>query len=160
MRVYSFSVGPHAESDRALLRELARRTDGRFGVVQEASVARTVLPYVSIAGLQAVELKNLTTGAGGRATRVFPDGSFDGYVPLELGSNVIRVTAQMDDGRKIERERTVVYSRPEITTDAERRASQVLLEEFRARTIEIELAAHTRSHLLTRKQLEIVLEEP
>jgi hypothetical protein len=76
--------------------------------------------------------------------RVFPSGSFDGYVPLAEGKNQITITGVMEDGQKVSSTRTVYYERPKNPTPDDELAAQQLKEGLQNRMVEIELMAEMR----------------
>ena len=157
MRIFAVAVSPKTDGQRDLLRELARRTDGRYTVARKASTPE--LPFISLAGLDQIELVNTTTGQAGRAIRVFPDGSFDGFVPLAVGRNIVRVVARLEDGRQIERERTLFFARPAEAAQEDHADTRSLLRELQIRTLRTEM--ETRKHLNARtRRLEIQVEAP
>ena len=88
--------------------------------------------------------------------RLFPDGSFDAYVQLRPGENLLRVTVHGESGGTREIERTVRYEK--IPDSALARARlQDLLDEIRLRTLETQLAEEARRKRAKAKarQLEI-----
>ena len=128
-------------------------------MIRDTPTAERNLPYISLAGVDQIELTNTTTGEDGRAIRIFPDGSFDGYVPLAIGRNLVRVVARLDDGRRVERERTVFYDRPAEATEADREDTRNFLRELQVRTVQTEMEASRRLRARTRR-LEIQMESP
>ncbi len=155
VRIYAFAIGPGALERPDVLRQLASSTDGRYFEVREPGEIIDHLPRLDVALLEDVSLINHTTGARGRAVRVFADGSFDGYVHLKPGENNLTVEARAPDGREFRVERTVHYKPPEgISLSALKRASE-LRESLRVRTAETELAAQAHGKLTLKRSIEI-----
>ena len=134
--VHTFGFGP-AREDPGVLAELAALSGGRHRAVSDP--AAPLEPPAS-AGIETIELLNETTGATGRAVRWFPNGSFDGFVPLEPGPNRIVVRVRLTDGRRLEAVRHVPYRPPDAPNEADRRAAAELLAELQRRTLAFELA--------------------
>jgi hypothetical protein len=98
-----------------------------------------VLSEVRLAGLESVTIRNLTSGRDGRAVRVFADGSYDGFVPVEPGPNQLEVRARMSDASTASGTVDIFVERAEVQSEQERADDQRLLDELRARTAETEL---------------------
>jgi hypothetical protein len=143
IRIHAFALGVPAdpgEADGGVFAALAARTGGTFERLTRAGDAIAKLPRTDLVGLAEVRFRNATTGQPGRAVRVFPDGSFDGFVELAPGANRVLVEAVASDGSQRQDERTVV--RAPAADDAETRARLgELLQELRRRTRETELWA-------------------
>ena len=96
-----------------------------------------------------------TTGATGRAVRLFPDGTFDGFAPLALGKNELRLRAVSEAGASLTITRWVTFEK--ALPDPEQLARLRKLLELR--TLETELAERARQKreqtLERQKQLEI-----
>ena len=71
----------------------------------------------------------------------FPDGSFDGYLRLAPGENIVRVVATMAGGGELRETRSVYYERPERPTATDLREAEALRNDLRQRTVETELDA-------------------
>lgn len=157
VRIYTFAIGEGALERPDVLREVARITDGKFYEVANPGEIVKHLPSLDVALLEGVSLTNRTTGALGRAVRVFSDGSFDGYLQLQPGKNEVIIEARAPDGSQLRVERTVHYSTPESTTVGDLKRAAELSEALRARTAETELAAraHREPRLLRSIQIEI-----
>ncbi len=140
IRIYSFAIGSAALERPDVLEELASSTDGRFFEVRDPGDIVRHLPRLDVALLANVKLWNRTTGAEGRAVRVFGDGSFDGYVRLQSGQNALVVEASAPDGEQFRVERTVYYRAPERTTLGDLKRATELSEALQVRTTETELA--------------------
>ena len=98
------------------------------------------LPMVSLAQLSDVELTNATSGERGRAIRVFPGGSFDGFVPLVPGRNQLAVSAALLDGTRLEHHIELTYTRPAKPFPADLEAQRALLDRLKLRSVETDLA--------------------
>ena len=86
------------------------------GLVPSVQVT-TTLPSsstISSSGSTSISL-NLSTESRGRATRVFPDGSFDSLVQLVPGLNRIQIEVIGGDGGRTRAVREVFYERPPPT---------------------------------------------
>jgi hypothetical protein len=97
VQIHALQLG--AEGDLGVLSELAQRTGGRFVSAQQRHDYAELLPIE--AALRDVLLVNLTADTPGRLVRVFPDGSFDGYLDLVRGRNEIQVSATLNDGETV-----------------------------------------------------------
>jgi hypothetical protein len=159
VHVLAVGLGPDERQNSELLRELARRTNGRFWALEEPAALADYLPQLSLVGLDSVRIQNLTSGEMGRAVRLFPDGSFDGYLRLSPGENRLRVTARMHDGREIRADRRVFYDKPERPTAEDQARASALLQSLRQRTLETERAAAVRQRGALERDLEIEPEE-
>jgi len=140
IRIYPFALGSEAEPALDVYRALAAISGGRFERIERPADAIARLRRVDLADLAELRVENLSSGQPGRALRTFPDGSFDGFVPLETGPNRLRVTAVAGDGSSESLERVVHY-RPGEETEALRAERAALLGELRRRTREVELWA-------------------
>jgi hypothetical protein len=98
-----------------------------------------------------VELQNATSGEPGRAVRLFPDGSFDGFAPLSSGKNELRLTAVSEGGARATVTRFVTFEK--ALPDPEK------LERFRKqleiRAVETELYERARSKRAERLKKEL-----
>jgi hypothetical protein len=89
-------------------------------------------------------IENLSPHASARAVRVFPDGSFDAYLPLASGANRIEVIATVAGGGEVRETRTVFYEKPEVPTKDDLEAAAELRDRLRNRRLESKLAAEAR----------------
>jgi len=151
VRVFTFGVGSRAEDNSAFLHALAYETGGRHVSVASSPSIAVELPLVSLTGLSDVELWNETTHAGGRAVRVFPDGSFDGYVPLAEGSNTLRATATLDDGRTVETRVRVNFHHASPPTAQQTADGEALLGDLRNRSVETDFAVRAQEERRKRR---------
>lgn len=162
VRVFTFGVGPRARYFAEFLREIAGETGGRYVRVHASADIAVELPLVSLSGLSDVELRNDTNGETGRAVRVFPDGSFDGYAPLAEGDNSLTITTTLDDGRSARAHARVRFTRPVTATREHVSAAESLLQTLRTRTVETDLARRAQAEHRRRrlKQVEIEADPP
>ena len=160
VHILAVGLGPDELQNSELLRELARRTNGRFGALEEPAALADYLPQLSLVGLDSVGIQNLTSGETGRAVRLFPDGSFDAYLRLSPGENRLRITARMHDGREARIDRRVFYEKPERPTAEDQARANALLQSLRERTLEAERAAAVRQRGALDRDLEIEPEKP
>jgi hypothetical protein len=161
VRIYPFALGSEAEPALEIYQALAAATGGRYERIDRPGDAVARLRVVDLADLASLDVQNVTSGQAGRAVRVFPDGAFDAFLPLEPGPNRVRVTAAAVDGTRSVLERTVVY-RPGPGGDADLAARQrALLDELRRRTREVELWAEIeRGRSIQTRELELGVERP
>ena len=144
VHVYAYALGSTRE-EAHVLAEMAEMTDGEFIDVQRIGDVVDHLPYTDFAGIDAVSMTNRTSGLDGRAIRLFGDGSFDGFVPLVAGENLLEVRVRSSKGDEMRTLRTVRYEpSSEVGTDLSR-----LLH---VRTVETELAARARERREARKR--------
>ncbi len=158
VRIYAFAIGASALDRPDVLKQIAATTNGRFFEVKEPGEIVHHLPRLDVALLENVSLTNRTTGARGRAVRVFGDGSFDGYVQLEPGENIVVVEASAPDGEQFLVERTVHYQAPSRVTVGDLKRATELTELLRARTTETELAARAHRNDVLQRSVEIELD--
>ncbi|MBM4335860.1 MAG: VWA domain-containing protein [Deltaproteobacteria bacterium] len=158
-RIFAFGVGETEGTGPTLLWNLARYTRGRHVSVPAAREIAVELPLVSLSGVSDVELANETTGGHGRATRIFPDGSFDGLLPLAEGDNTLRVVATLEDGRRLETRTRIRWSPPPEPSAADRATSAALLEALRTRTRATDEAARVHAER-RRRRLQLLELEP
>jgi len=156
--IHAFALGPEAARKTDVYEQIAQRSGGRLTLVESPADIVDRLPRVSLAGLEAVTLRNASTGAEGEAVRTFPDGSFDGYVRLVPGENRIQIVAQMEGGQEVRAARSVFFVRPEEPSAEERAAAELLLEALRARTVETELGLRARQRARQERNLDVSIE--
>jgi hypothetical protein len=165
IRIYSFALGEEAEEALEVYRQVAKLSGGRFEKITRPAEVIARLRRVDLAGLEALRVVNRSNGNPARALRVFPDGSFDGFVELAPGENHLLFIATSREGRKTSVAREVIRL-PDACANrdgqgAECERVRALLEELRRRTLEIALWAEVESgrnfHLL---EVEIQPEPP
>jgi len=145
IRIYSFALGREAEEALEVYRRMAILSGGRFEKIGRPADAIARLRRVDLADLEELRVVNRSNGRPVRALRVFPDGSFDGFVELAPGKNLVEFTATARDGTMVSVSRDVTClleaggNGDEEGTDRER--TRALLEELRRRTRETALWA-------------------
>jgi tetratricopeptide (TPR) repeat protein len=142
--VHAFALGKAAIEDPDFFRGLAERTGGKFVPVEKPGDVVSEFANIRFTGLKDVQIESSPIGQPGRAVRVFPNGSFDGYVPLAEGKNKITITGIMEGGEKLSATRTVYYERPKSPGPADELAARELQETLQERKLEIELLAEMR----------------
>lgn len=157
IQIHALQLG--AETGLGVLSELAQRTGGIFVSAQQRNDYATLLP-IREAALREVLLANLTADTPGRLVRVFPDGSFDGYLDLLKGRNEIQVTATLDDGETVSTLR-VLYFDPRAARDAaEMKRIVELRKHLSDRPLETDLGTRVKQHReKPTKELEVRVEE-
>ena len=99
---------------------------------------------MSLSRLSRIEIRNLTSGRSARAVRLFPDGTFDGYAPLQEGENLLRVTIYGERGGSTSVDLPVTFEQLAADAPGARRRLQILLDELRKRSLETLLAQQAR----------------
>jgi hypothetical protein len=118
---------------------MAISSGGRFEKIGRPADAIARLRQVDLADLEELRVVNRSNGKPVRVLRVFPDGSFDGFVELAPGKNLVEFTARARDGSmvSVSRDVTRLHDGEGEVTDQER--ARELLEELRRRTRETAL---------------------
>lgn len=141
VQIYALGFGEDVREEPGVLGELAELTGGRYiPVLEPANVLRD-LASIEFAKPGGLTMTNLTTGESGRAIRVFSDGSFDGFLGLAAGANLLEVAADGPDGERVREQRLVFYEKPSEQTLEDRRRAARMLVELRHRFAETELAS-------------------
>jgi len=141
VRIHTLALADDEGAD--VLASMARVSRGLHIPVSRMGEVVQQLPFTGLAGVESVSISNRTTGADGRAVRLFADGSFDGFVSLVPGNNVLQVSVRAASGAEVHEQRTVQYEpMPYGALDQER--AEALRSKLRERTIETELAARAR----------------
>ena len=142
IRIHAFALGPLRTAET--YREIAEVSLGSYVSLEDPGDIVARLAEVRLSGLEAVEIRNQTNQTAARAVRVFPDGSFDGFLELQDGRNEIEVLATIQDREPIIQQVTLHYM-PDALETAEHEAT---LEEFRERlrerSVETELYRETQ----------------
>jgi hypothetical protein len=139
IRIYAFALGPEVIRHPEVFRTLTETSGGELLLVEQPAEVLDFLPHVSLTHLDRIEVENLTTRSPARAVRLFPDGTFDAWVPLVAGPNRLRIQAVARSGARSSVEREVRF---EQIQDERRR--ELLIQALRERTLETELAAEAR----------------
>lgn len=142
--VQAFALGRTALEDPEFYRELAERSGGKFIPVEDPANVVSEFANIRFTGLIDVTIQSAPSGKPGRAIRVFPNGSFDGYVPLIEGENQVTITGVMESGEKVSETRTVYYERPTNPGPEDEAAAARLRQHLQDRKVEIELLAEMR----------------
>ena len=152
-RIYAYALGPTAAVARDRFDEIVRANGGELLVLDSPGDIVEFVPYLSWTSIASVSLQNTTSGEAGRAMRLFPDGSFDGFAPLRPGRNELRFTATSQGGTAATA--TCWVSFEKTLPDPEK--LERLRKMLQVRAIETELAERARvkreEHL--KKQLEV-----
>ncbi len=138
IRIYSFALGLGEFEPDDVFFEMALISGGGHVRLEDPAEIVHELARVNLTGVTAIEIHNETAGKAARATRVFPDGSFDGLVPLEPGTNRVVVTAHGDAGG-VGRSEALIEYLPISPADAPEQV-EAFRRKLRARTVETELS--------------------
>lgn len=150
--LHSFALGPEAVRGRDILSLMSRLADGTLTEIDRPGDVLFHLPSVELSEVAEVKLENETTHQAGRAVRLLADGTFDGFVPLEPGRNVLHVTATGIGGGVHEEQRTVFYTpAPGSSKEVELEVSR-LRDLLRDRSIEVELGKEIQKAREERRQ--------
>jgi len=143
VRVHVLAIASQVEP-RPVLEELARLTGGSFESLTDPTELPVRLANTSLSPIEAVEVRNATTGGAGLAVRVLPDGRFDAIVKLAPGENVIEVRALAAAGASKVARRTLRYEPPPAGAPRTPESAE-LLDTLRRRTAELEVLAELRA---------------
>jgi hypothetical protein len=152
VRVSSLSLGIDEPRDPDVFAEMAKITGGEHLRVVTPGEVVEALPAIDLSRVARLRIENATTGEAARATRVRPDGSYDGWVRLRPGENRLRITAEGVEGGSATEERVVVYddSRPDPQELAR------IQKAIELRTLELELQREIRDS----RQRRVITLEP
>jgi uncharacterized protein YegL len=139
-RIYAYALGPTAGIARDRFNEIVRANGGQLLVLDQPADIVEFVPYISWTSITKVRLENTTNGETGRAMRLFPDGSFDGFAPLQPGRNELRFTATSQEGTEASATCWVSYDK--TLPDPEKLAA--FRKMLQVRAIETELAERAR----------------
>jgi hypothetical protein len=155
-RIYTFALGPD-DGGPNVLEEMAHVSGGEYVSFERLGDIVEDLPHRDLAGVASVRIVNRTTGSAARAVRLFADGSFDGFVELAAGENLLEIQARTPSGAEVNEARLVRYAPPAAPDEDEAEELRGLL---RVRTLETELAARAQAARSERiRRLEIEAEE-
>ena len=156
-RIYTFALSPD-DGTPNVLEKLAQVSGGEHVSFERLGDVVEDLPHRDLAGVASVRIVNRTTGSTGRAVRLFADGSFDGFVELVTGDNLLEVQARSPSGVEVNEARVVRYAPPAAPDED---AAEELRELLQERTLETELAARAQAARTERvRRLEIQAIEP
>ena len=139
VRIHAFAIGVEIMEGTDVYASISSQSGGHFVAIQKPADIGLRLSRLNLTRRTEVVLANATTGEPGRATRLFPDGSFDGVVGLAAGENRISIAARTPGGIPQVAERVVVFERRVPTNAAELEAAREQLARLRRRTMETEL---------------------
>jgi hypothetical protein len=137
IHIYAFAFGTEAAEATEVLEQMAEWTDGEAKHVEHPEQLVSMLRELNLGGVERVAIHNVSTDVPARAVRLFPDGSFDGVVTLQPGSNLLRIEAFGDDGRRSSVDRAVERL-PGASSGSEAARGRALLDALRQRTAEME----------------------
>ena len=160
IRLYAFALGATVMSRPGVFMEMVEANGGELLLVDTPGDIIDYVPHISLTKLRGIRVENLTIGKRARAVRLFPDGSFDAFAPLEPGENRLRVTIDGEADSQRILELSVTFEKTAGNTAEERRQLELLLERLKVRTIETELAeqAMRKRERALERQLTIELE--
>jgi hypothetical protein len=160
VRIHAFAIGVEIMEGTDVYASISSQSGGHFVAIQKPADIALRLSQLNLTRLAEVVVANATTGEPGRATRLFPDGSFDGVVGLTPGENRISVVARGPGGIERVAERVVVFERRDPRDAAEVQAAREKLARLRRRTMETELTLEIERgrNAEQDKQLDLVLE--
>lgn len=145
IHIYSFALGPKVAENPQVFIDIADASRGQLLLVERPGEVIDFAPHLSLTGIRRVEVLNVTTGEAGRAVRLFPDGSFDGFVPLAPGVNTIRLTATGESGGEAVVEHRIRFEKSSADTPEGKARIAALLRELEARSIQMRLAEEIRA---------------
>jgi len=160
VRIHAFAIGVEIMEGTDVYASISSQSGGHFVAIQKPADIALRLSRLNLTRLAAVVLANVTTGEPGRATRLFPDGSFDGVVGLTPGENRISITARGPGGIEQFAERVVLFERRDPRNEAEFQAAREKLARLRRRTMETELTLEIKRSRGAEqdKQLDLLLD--
>jgi Mg-chelatase subunit ChlD len=128
--VHTFCLGPEALGKPAACTEIARISGGRHHLVETPADIVDILPRTSIASVELLSVRNVTTGQMARTLTVGPDGQFTAEVPLAPGEN--RVIADLLGGAGLRKsaELVVRYGQPDV---------RIQVDQDRERSLQIQI---------------------
>ena len=152
-RIYAYALGPTAAAAHDSFQEIVAANGGELTVLDSPADIVEFVPYLSLTSIAKVSLENTTLGESGRAVRLFPDGSFDGFAPLQPGRNELRFTATSQAGTLATTTRWLTFDK--ALPDAEKLARFKKLLEVRAIETELAEKAQAKREEQRRKSLEV-----
>ncbi len=159
VRIYSYALGLTEIREEDVFAQIAEVSGGRLARVARPAEIVHELVRVDLAYVAEVRAENRTSGESARAVRVFPDGSFDGFVALVPGENAIAITARGHDGSERVLERIVRFERrgPVDAAEAERFdvRMEVLLQRLRDRSVETALRSEIEAQRVRAREVKI-----
>ncbi len=98
VRIHTYAIGREATREPRVPLEIARVTGAVFTAVVDPRDLQAALESVSFSDVEALRIRNATTGAGATYQLRNPDGTYAALVPAQAGRNVIEVFARSTDG--------------------------------------------------------------
>jgi hypothetical protein len=162
IQVHTFAIGQEALSGPIAPIEMASRTGGVFTPVRHPADIVTAMGEVSLANIESLTVRNLTTGRDADEVKLALDGTWTALVGLKVGRNRIEVTARASDGsearREIELQHAPDAALPEVPPGLV--ASRNLLLEARLQTLkQVGLGIERERDEQTRRDLALQIEE-
>ena len=142
--INTYALGPGALTYPEVVTEMARVSLGTFTPVQNPGDIIMLLQGVTFANVEDVVFTNVTTGDFSTDVRLNPDGSFQGYVPVQEGANRVRVIGLASDGSRGAVEFEFVFKRSELTGRDKLRELEDIQRQNKAlelRRLELEIKA-------------------
>jgi hypothetical protein len=133
LRIHSYALGSEPPGGEDVYARIAAETGGRYQRLASPGEILNELPRIDLSRVAEVAIANATSGEDGRSVRVFPDGSFDGFVRLVPGENLLRVRARGESGGEHRAERRVVFERRAPRDAEEERRFALELEALKRR---------------------------
>ena len=158
IRIYSFALGvePGSEGlDSLALREAARVTHGAYTALEEPGDVIEALPRIDLTGLATIRIRNRTTGEDARAVWTRPDGTFDGFVALRRGRNVLRVTATGPHGGEAAQDRVVFFRPGSRRSEEDLRELEALEQQIEKIRVEQDLIRRMEERRKRRRSREV-----
>jgi Mg-chelatase subunit ChlD len=128
--VHTFCLGPEALGKPAACTEIARITGGRHHLVETPADIVDILPRTSIARVELLSVRNVTTGQMARTLTVGPDGQFTAEVPLAPGENRVIADLLGSAGVRKSAELVVRYGQPDV---------RIQVDQDRERSLQIQI---------------------
>lgn len=110
VRIHSFAIGPEALEGPVAAVEMAAISEGLFTAVPDPGRLSEFVEATALAGVQAVAVRNASSGARAHELSLHADGSFEALVPLEVGKNLLEVSARSSRGEEARTEVLVHYA--------------------------------------------------
>ena len=152
-RIYAYALGPTAAAAHESFQEIVAANGGELTVLDSPADIVEFVPYLSLTSIAKVSLENTTSGEAGRAMRLFPDGSFDGFAPLRPGRNELRFTATSQGGTLASVTRWLTFDK--ALPDPEKLARFKKLLQVRAIETQLAERAQAKREEQRKKQLEV-----
>lgn len=103
IRIDTFAIGEEALDEPVSVVEMARVTDGIFTPVRDPRNLEAIFEEVSFAEIEALDIRNRTTGKPASYVIRNADGSFSALIPMTNGGNTVEVFARATDGSEARR---------------------------------------------------------